>query len=341
MLIENGFDLWNKKGGRTERQMDRNLKILLNSVSRTFALSLQTLPVKQKDFVGVCYLVARVADTISDSGGWPASLRARLLKSWHQAIQLDHRFQLKESVGTFSEREARLLLDSDKILALYRGLASGDWRVFADEVFETLFSGMQRLVQARASYDGSKIVQPHLRADEFDWYCYTHAGCVGRFWNQIFELPVDLEQMAILYGKALERVNIFRDLKEDWDQGLLLLDHEGMKEFDLNASRPPWLQPGWRSFSESYLSKTRSMLLSGANYCDSIPYLRFRLRLASQMPFRLGWQSLDFYGQDPVGQVDQSKIDRRIVKREFRSAVCSLWRKSNLTRTHQKKRLSG
>ena len=48
--------------------VDENIDRLLKATSRSFYLSLQVLPSQIRDQVGLLYLLARVADTMADTG---------------------------------------------------------------------------------------------------------------------------------------------------------------------------------------------------------------------------------------------------------------------------------
>src|SRR5690606_32740032 len=75
--------------------------------------------------------------------------------------------------------------------------------------------------------DTSRVVA--LRTDdELEEYTYLVAGCVGEFWTEVCvhhlsgysDLPMErLRELGAEYGKALQLVNILRDLPADFASG--------------------------------------------------------------------------------------------------------------------------
>ena len=60
---------------------------LLKSVSRTFYLSVRVLPQGLRETMGVAYLLARISDTIADSGNAPIATRLRHLMDFGMMVQ--------------------------------------------------------------------------------------------------------------------------------------------------------------------------------------------------------------------------------------------------------------
>jgi len=319
MLIENGSYLWNNQGDRnddeTDARMNSDLKNLLQKVSRSFSLSLFALPPQGRDFVGATYLVARVADTLADSGRISTASRLTHLQAWENAIcsrpSAKEKWKFNDSVGSFDHSEQQLLLESDRILKLFHQFPD-EQKVLGQEVLAELTRGMNKIVQ---QVKGASFDQPifiNSSTAEFDHYCYQHAGCVGPFWSRAFGLPADLELFAIDYGKALERVNILRDVIEDRKRGRILLAKDELEKFNL-VGPEPWHQEAWPNFVSEYVSRTKPFLQHAANFCNAIPYRKWRLRFASSLPLRIGLECLKLYGAEKTKQ-ETTKISRAKIK---------------------------
>ena len=295
-------------------------KDLLKSVSRSFSLSLLSLPASKRDFVGDVYLVARVADSIADSGSWSSLKRLSYLEAWEKALfhSQAKSFSISDSVGSFQESEARLLLEAPKIAEKFLSYSEKD-RAIAIELLKSLFRAMRFIIDKFSSASKKEPVFASETRDEFDFYCYGHAGCVGSFWVQIFGLPLDLEAFAVDYGKALERINVLRDLKSDREKGHIFLPKKELEKYGLHTSEP-WREKAWGEYLEAYIQETRALFLRGMFFCDSIRYGQFRLRWASMMPLKIGVHSLDFFWQNKR-DVNQNKISRTKV---YQLAVESL-----------------
>ena len=66
--------------------VNESIDHLLRSTSRSFYLSLGTLPDQIRNQVGLLYLLARVADTIADTGENP-ELLIEMLDKYSDAVQ--------------------------------------------------------------------------------------------------------------------------------------------------------------------------------------------------------------------------------------------------------------
>ena len=71
----------------TRLQRKRLLEDLLRGVSRSFYLTLRALPGNLRQPVGLAYLLARAADTISDSKLVPPGQRRELLLVFRQQVE--------------------------------------------------------------------------------------------------------------------------------------------------------------------------------------------------------------------------------------------------------------
>src|SRR5690606_16175846 len=155
--------------------------------------------------VATTYLLARLADTITDCGNWKREDRLSYLDSFEAAILKADPTLFKgiSNVGSHSESEAELLLQAPHLL---RDLANFSQKhlIASQEVLRTRIHAMKWDLNAFPAA-GSQADPAYAIADtnKFDWYCFSIAGCVGRYWVSIFDLPSDLEHFAIAYGKGL------------------------------------------------------------------------------------------------------------------------------------------
>ena len=250
------------------------------------------LPREQRSSVGLAYLLARLGDTLTDVGRWSTADRLKWLNDLERAVvsKRPELFCFKGLVGEVSEAEAELLLSAQELLKSY---SEEEVRVHSctDELLKTLYSGMRWDLTAFAQASADKPVWGCKDEATFDWYCFMVAGCVGRYWSQIFSLDSHLELLAVEYGKALQRINVLRDVREDWLRGRIYLPQSAFAS--CNGAGAPWDQLDWGSFRVSYFQRTRSMLRIGANFCDSISYGSLRLRYASILPLAIGWKTLN------------------------------------------------
>lgn len=262
--------------------------------------------------MSLSYLVARIADTIADSGQWQTSQRLTYLELWEKAIfhNKAELWMVKDSVGSFSESEAQLLLESPQVLQDFLSFPKPE-RVIAEDLFQVLFQGMRTAIQKFSAATKNSPVYVCQTKAEFDFYTYSHAGCVGAFWTRAFQLPADLENFAVSYGKALERINILRDVIGDREDGRIFLCKEDLDRFGFTSTEP-WNESPWSEFVADYIAETKPLLLQGAFFCDSIPRQQRRLKWASMMPLKIGLKSLELYAKEN-SKTKTTKITRKEV----------------------------
>ncbi len=271
------------------------------------------LPHSARSFVGLTYLAARVADTLADSGKLNASDRLAQLDAWEQALCIGAKnFRFVSSVGSFSEAEQELLLSAEEIAKQFRQSPEYQ-RYHGEELLRQLIAGMRQVVRCFSEASGAQPVYAHETWSEFDHYCFMHAGCVGPFWTRIFALPSSLEIFSIEYGKALERINILRDVVEDRRGGRILLPREALVTAGFKTTEP-WKEHPWQEFVHQYIQQTQPLLRHAASYCNAIPYSQWRLRWSSALPLQIGVAALDLYARESSKQ-QTTKITRAVVRR--------------------------
>jgi farnesyl-diphosphate farnesyltransferase len=160
-------------------------------------------------------------------------------------------------------------------------------------------------------------------------YLYGNAGCVGAYWAR--ELATTshrftgldmhtLEHAGIALGKALQRVNVLRDLAEDLRKGRCYLP-----ETELTAAG---LAPGDLLFPDkagrlqpvldAQIAAARSDLTTGAEFFHHLPYPWVRRRAAAALPAVLAERTLQRMEAAPhrlLDPQDRVKVPRGEVYR--------------------------
>lgn len=188
--------------------------------------------------MSLAYMIARSADTIADSNRQSDVDPSQYLHQLSAAIS-DSRIELP-SLDVFcpeSEKEKELLERTPYLLTKLHELSSAE-KIATQEVLRTLISGM--LWDQERFTVPEKVELGGLDDDEFDHYTYLVAGCVGRFWSKICVLsnpslttllePVNLG-IAERFGKALQYVNILRDVPEDQENLRYYLPESSQSHF--------------------------------------------------------------------------------------------------------------
>jgi len=281
---------------------------VLKRVSRSFYLTLAILPQAVRSQIGLAYLFARAADTIADTGELDDAVRLRCLlqlkrqlgkdvPEWGQIQAIQAQVITKQS----NPDERRLLEKLEQCFRLYQGLNRLDQSRIA-QVVSVLIGGMEFDLQQFPKNSGP-VVRALPDVQDFEYYTYAVAGCVGEFWTKIIcdHLPglrrwdqSLMIPLGIRYGKGLQMVNILRDLPQDLQNGRCyipetLLKHVGLlPEQLLDPSSAQAFRPVFRQL----IQEARDHLDQGWRYTMAIPRMEVRLRLACMWPILIGIRTL-------------------------------------------------
>jgi farnesyl-diphosphate farnesyltransferase len=295
----------------------------LASVSRSFYLSIRILPSGVRQPIGCAYLLARASDTIADIAQIPASERRRHLAAFAHAVQTDSAEGLQEikaAIRSPHPGEAELIRRLDECIEL---LATADKvdRTLIHAVLSRIIHG-QDLDLVRFG-DATKVVALQSAAD-LEEYTYLVAGCVGEFWTDVclhhcarFSTldPEPLRKLAVDFGKALQLVNILRDLPADLRQNRCYLPADEIDPAvvvtDPISARECFAR--WRQRAEDLLD-------AGRRYTASLRPAR--LRAACFLPWSIGNQTLRMLAaQSPLESKDRIKIPRSAVRATMVRAI--------------------
>ena len=313
---------------------DELLGPILRDVSRAFYLTLRVLPGEVRQSIGLFYLLARTTDTIADTELIPANKRMLKLRQYRDRVRSEgapmpdfsHLVREQQDDG-----ERRLLMHSPEIIALLEQTPAFD-RGQIQLTLETITRGQE--LDLKRFGDGSKLSSLQT-AEDLDDYTYHVAGCVGEFWTRLTrrhcfpDAELDDSEfltLAIRFGKALQLVNILRDLPGDLANGRCYLpsvdlELAGLEPEDLrNPDSWEQLQPVFRP----WLAKAYEHLAAAWQYTLMIPHSHYRLRLACAWPILMGRHTLNLVEhQNPLDPACNLKITRSQVRGILWS---TLWR---------------
>jgi farnesyl-diphosphate farnesyltransferase len=280
---------------------------LLRDVSRAFYLTLRILPKKLREPIGLAYLLARAADTIADTRFLPAHTRLAHLLTFRAQLRGPIAAEPLQALaqaaaeGQATPAEQRLLASLPKMFALLEALPHDDRRRIRS-VVETLTQGMKNdLAFFPQAEFGSVKALPDTEA--LDAYTYYVAGCVGEFWTEMlvaYESAVShwdakrLSAAGVRFGKALQLVNVLRDIPRDLRLGRCYLPQnqltaENLLPDDLlepkNAVRAGPLLRYWINQALEHFQAAEEYLFAHPQRC-------LRLRLAVLWPILIGLATL-------------------------------------------------
>lgn len=284
---------------------NQKIDSLLERTSRSFYPTLKYLPKKIRGQIGLLYLLARVADTIADSKHGETEVLLEALGAYNEVAQgrsqtLPDFMELAEAQT--NEHEAELLRNVDDVVEGLKDYEQGDQqRILSclDIIIGGQILDLQRFGMAK---EGGSISS--LTTDlELDDYAFRVAGCVGVFWTEmslahLIKLsPEDekiFQEKGVRFGKALQMINILRDIPEDLRFGRCYIPSEVLQEHGL---KPEYLMDetnleSFRPVYDAYLDLTNEHLEAATDYIRMIPEKQFRLKASTMLPVLIGQRTV-------------------------------------------------
>ena len=315
-----------------------NAKIdkLLETTSRSFYPTLKYLPKKVRGQIGLLYLLARLADTIADSKHGEAEILLDLLGKYNDVVQ-----GRETTLPDFSElaeiqtnpHEAELLLNAEDVIEGLQEYDQGD-RERILECLEVIVGGqILDLKRFGTAMEGGSISSLDSDA-ELDDYAYRVAGCVGTFWSKmslahLMTLSPDKEKIflekGIRFGKALQMINILRDIPEDLRFGRCYIPSEALAEHGLVPE--DLLEDSnldsFRPLYDAYLDLTNDHLEAATDYIRMLPDKQFRLKASCMLPVLIGQRTVTLLR---TGNILDSDEKIKVTRDEMKSYARKLLR---------------
>ncbi|MGB1487842.1 MAG: phytoene/squalene synthase family protein [Candidatus Poseidoniaceae archaeon] len=311
---------------------------LLETTSRSFYPTLKYLPKKIRGQIGLLYLLARVADTIADSKVGETEVLIDTLNDYNDVAQgrgknLPDLSELAEI--QLNPDEGELLRNVQKVIDALSVYDKGDQERML-KCLDVIVGGqvldLQRFGIAR---EGGKISSLNSE-DELDDYAFRVAGCVGVFWTEmslahIIKLPKEKEEIffenGIRFGKALQMINILRDIPEDLRFGRCYIPGHRLEE---HALTPDDLLDSnnigtFRPLYDEYLDLTSRHLDAAVEYIRMIPERQFRLKAASMLPVLIGQRTVTLLREGNILDSEEKiKVTRDEMKGYFKKLLRAL-----------------
>jgi len=182
----------------------------LKNVSRSFNIVIKQLDDETMKVVCIFYLVLRGLDTIEDDMTIPTEEKKQMLLNFHNDIENDN-----YSMECGDKPEYRNLMKNFyKVNRTYKQLHS-KYRDVIKNITHEMAKGMVEFLD-KTSMDTTP---------QYDSYCHYVAGLVGIGLSQIFTLSgsefndlTKYESLSNSMGLFLQKTNIIRDIKEDYDE---------------------------------------------------------------------------------------------------------------------------
>lgn len=305
--------------------IDEHIDELLKTTSRSFHLTLTSLPNSVRDPVGLLYLLARLADTIADSKTEDVEALIEALDGYQNHLLNKENIDLS-NIALLQEDadEKRLIENLESVVSAYRKMEVRDSRLM-QHCLDVIISG-QRLDLIRFGALGSELTCLENDA-ELDDYAYRVAGSVGEFWTAITlqnELSGDIQDaqtfdtLGIRFGKALQMTNILRDIPADLALGRCYIPRVRLLEIGLNhqdLNNPDSIE-NFRPLYDSYLDLTCDHYDSAIDYIRMIPRKYRSLRMACLLPIVIGLETIALLRSGNVlDAADRIKVKRPKIRK--------------------------
>jgi farnesyl-diphosphate farnesyltransferase len=297
--------------------------LLLEGVSRTFALTIPQLPKELYSVVANAYLLCRIVDTIEDEVSLSSDQKKYFCAEFIQIVK----------TGTNSEPFAVELapLLSEQTIPAEHTLIHVLPRVIqithkfeADQV-EALATCVETMAEGMPIFQAMDLHGGLATLADMDRYCYYVAGCVGEMLAKLFchyspeiaQHKDELLKLSVSFGQGLQMTNILKDIWDDAGRGVCWLPQDIFTEtgFDLKDLTKETHSESFKKGLEHLIGIAHSHLHNALRYTLLLPSHEVGIR--NFCLWALGMailtlkkikQNLDFNNSDQV------KITRNSVK---------------------------
>ncbi len=220
--------------------------LILQGVSRTFALTIPQLPESLRDVVGNAYLLCRITDTIEDDNALTIAQTRQLADMFAEVVCGN--VQAQEFVDTLYP-----LLSDHTIPAEHDLIKNTPTVIRITHSFNTAQRhALERCVRimghGMADYQETETLEGLKDLAAMDKYCYYVAGVVGEMLTELFcDYSPEINQnkdillkLAVSFGQGLQMTNILKDIWDDRKRGACWLPQDIFQKHGFNLST---LQP--------------------------------------------------------------------------------------------------
>jgi farnesyl-diphosphate farnesyltransferase len=263
-----------------EQLPDNELQaVLLEGVSRTFALTIPQLPATLYPAVANAYLLCRIVDTIEDEVSLTPAQKSYFCDAFIRVVKTGQHTEAfaTELAPLLSEQtipaEHQLIYLIPRVIAITHSLDHAQIEALACCV-ETMASGMP-IYQSLDLQAGLKTMK------DMDDYCYYVAGCVGEMLAKLFchystEIATHREallKLSVSFGQGLQMTNILKDIWDDAQRGVCWLPQDifGETGFNLAELKPTTSDPRFQQGLEHLISIAHGHLHNALMYTQLLP----------------------------------------------------------------------
>lgn len=253
--------------------------LLLEGVSRTFALTIPQLPEKLYGAVANAYLLCRIVDTIEDEVSLTAGQKKYFCSEFIDVVKTG------VNAEPFAVELAPLL--SEQTLPAEHTLIHVLPRViqithtFDDDQIDALAGCVETMAEGMPIFQAQNLHNGLATLADLDKYCYYVAGCVGEMLAKLFchyspEIAKHRDELLVLsvsFGQGLQMTNILKDIWDDAQRGVCWLPQDIFTEtgFDLKNLSLETNDEKFRTGLEHLISIAHGHLHNALIYTQKIP----------------------------------------------------------------------
>jgi farnesyl-diphosphate farnesyltransferase len=304
------------------------LRETLRNVSRTFAISIEQLPLALRDAVMIAYLLFRVSDCLEDHEELEASHKAELLRLWALVLLGDEDpLSLTGAVAHLDQNDPEVYVaqHADQLLEELQRLPEPIQDTITRHVHKTSL-GMARW------QDHGPFVETE---EELDDYMFEVAGRVGYLLTDLFgwyspfisSQKDKLRPLAREFGLALQTVNIIRGMRKDYERGWVFVPRTFYEPLGLTREGLFARENNGRALQviARLSDKAEAHLCHGLQYITHIPRVHYRIRLACMWPLFFAIRTLAVSRDNIHVILNEAKITRAEVMRIIRQTTLMGW----------------
>ena len=253
--------------------------LLLEGVSRTFALTIPQLPQKLYGAVANAYLLCRIVDTIEDEVSLTVMQKKYFCSEFIEVVKTG------ANAEAFAVDLAPLL--SDQTIPAEHTLIHVLPRViqithtFDEDQIDALASCVETMAEGMPIFQAQNLREGLATLGDLDRYCYYVAGCVGEMLAKLFchyspEIAMhrqELLSLSVSFGQGLQMTNILKDIWDDAQRGVCWLPQDIFTEtgFELKKLSFETNDEGFRLGLEHLISIAHGHLQNALVYTLKIP----------------------------------------------------------------------
>ena len=301
---------------------------MLESVSRTFTLSVKQLPGIVRDSITLAYLLLRVSDILEDNEVMDPTKKVQLLKLWNEI--LDGKTSVVELTDQLNELDCN---DPEVKVAINAGVLVDHLNTFPDEIRDSIKKHVTNTTEGMARW---QTQGPYIQTEaEMDDYMHEVAGRVGYLITEVFayhspkirEKMDELMPLSREYGLALQTVNILRGMKSDYERGWVFTPQEFLDEAGI--SRDDLFKPEHEHKALKVINrltlKAEKHLRHGLEYIAAFPTHQHRIRLACMWPLFFAVKTLALSQNNINVIMSEVKMTRGDVKDIMSTTMLKGW----------------